>query len=148
MNVTNVKLKVLEDKGKMRAIGSITLDDAFVVTGVCVFEGPNGLFVSLPSAKGSDGKYHDTSYPLSKELREEISREVMGEYSRARDLEKVIEVMEHGGSEMPFPDGPGTPEPIQNRTMKMSVQEKLKDAAEKVKTQTAKISEKVREASL
>ena len=152
MNVTNVKLKGLEDKGKLKAIGSITLDDAFVVTGVSVFEGPNGLFVALPSVKGSDGKYHDSAYPLSKELRDEISRTVMGEYRRERDRDQLIEMMEHGGGEkesnLPFPDEPETPEPIQDRTVKTSIQEKLKDATEKVKAQTAKISEKVREANL
>lgn len=152
MNVTNVKLKGLEDKGKLKATGSITLDDAFVVTGISVFEGPNGLFVSLPSVKGSDGKYRDTAYPLSKELRDEINREVMSEYRRERDLDQVIEMMELSGNEkkndLPFPDGPGTPEQRQDKTMKTSVKEKLKDATEKVKAQTVKISEKVREANL
>ena len=152
MNVTNVKLKGLEDKGKLKAIGSITLDDAFVVTGVSVFEGPNGLFVALPSVKGSDGKYHDSAYPLSKELRDEISRTVMGEYRREHDRDQVIEMMEHGGGEngndLPFPDEPAASEPVQDRTVKTSIQEKLKDATEKVKAQTAKISEKVREANL
>ena len=152
MNVTDVKLITFEDRGKLKATGSITLDDAFVVTGIGVFEGPNGLFVSFPSVKGRDGEYHNSAYPLSKELREEITREVMSEYRRERDRDQVIERMELGGNEkgndLPFPEGPRTPESRKGRTMKTSVQEKLKNAAEKVKAQTVKISEKVREESL
>ena len=152
MNVTDVRLKGMEDKGKLKAVGSITLDDSFVVTGVSVIEGSKGLFVSLPSVKGNDGKYHDTAYPLSKELRDVIHHAVISEYQKSRDLDRIIETVELGIREQSF-DEPFTiafkePEPKPDKAEKTSIKDKLKNAAEKVSAQTAKNNEKVKEASL
>ena len=149
MKVTDVRLKGMEDKGKLKAIGSITRDDAFVVTGVSVIEGSKGLFVSLPSIKGNDEKYHDTVFPLSKELRDDIRHSVMNEYQKTQDLDRIIETVELGIREEsfdePFSIGFKEPEPKAEKT---SIKDKLKNAAEKVSAQTTKNNEKVKEASL
>lgn len=74
----------LTDKGNTMAMASITLDDAFVVSGLKVMNGSKGLFVDMPSQKGTDKdgnvKYYDTAFPLSKELRGEINRVVLDAY--------------------------------------------------------------------
>lgn len=74
----------LMDKGSTKALASITLDDAFVVSGLKVMNGSNGLFVNMPSQKGTDNdgnvKYYDTAFPLNKELRGEINNVVLDAY--------------------------------------------------------------------
>ncbi len=74
----------LMEKGNTMAMASITLDDAFVVSGLKVMNGSKGLFVDMPSAKGKDQngnvKYYDTAFPLSKELRGDISKTVLDAY--------------------------------------------------------------------
>lgn len=74
----------LTDKGNTMAMASITLDDAFVVSGLKVMNGSKGLFVDMPSQKGTDKdgnvKYYDTAFPLSKELRGDINRVVLDAY--------------------------------------------------------------------
>lgn len=152
MKVTDVRLKMLEDKGKLKASCSITLDDAFVVSGVSVIEGSKGLFVSLPSVKGNDDKYHDTAYPLSKELRDDINKAVMGEYQKSLDLDRIIETVEINNGK-PDPDRPFTigfedaPKEV-SKPEKISIKDKLKNAAERVSSQAVKNNEKVKEASL
>lgn len=152
MKVTDVRLKKLEDKGKLKASGSITLDDAFVVSGVSVIEGSKGLFVSLPSVKGNDDKYHDTAYPLSKELRDDINKAVMDEYMKEKELDRLIETVELNNGH-PDPDRPFTigfedmPKEV-SKPEKTSIKDKLKNAAERVSSQAVKNSEKVKEASL
>ena len=152
MKITDVRLKGMEDKGKLKAIGSITLDDSFVVSGVSVVEGSKGLFVSMPSVKGNDDKYHDTAYPLSKELRDEIHHAVMNEYQKSRDLDRIIETVELGINEQsydaPFSIGFEQPKAVQEKPEKTSIKDKLKNAAEKVSAQTVKNNEKTKEASL
>lgn len=152
MKITDVRLKGMEDKGKLKAIGSITLDDAFVVSGVSVVEGSKGLFVSMPSVKGNDDKYHDTAYPLSKELRDEIHHAVMNEYQKSRDLDRIIETVELGIREealdAPFAIGFEQPKPAPEKAEKTSIKDKLKNAAEKVSAQASKNNEKAKEASL
>lgn len=82
MNITAKVNKIKEPKGNTQAFASITLDDSFVVGGLAVVKGEKGLFVSMPSKKNEkDGKYYDTCYPLSKELRQEISNVVLEVYN-------------------------------------------------------------------
>ena len=152
MKVTDVRLKALEDKGKLKAAGSITLDDAFVVSGVSVIEGSKGLFVSLPSVKGNDDKYHDTAYPLSKELRDEINKAVLDEYQKSMDLDRIIETVEIK-KDLPDPDRPFAirfeDQPKEAaKPEKTSIKDKLKNATEKVSGQAIKNNEKIKEASL
>lgn len=65
----------------LKGFASITLDGAFVVGGLSIREGHNGLFVSMPQRKGKDGKYVDESFPLSRELREQINKAVLDKYN-------------------------------------------------------------------
>ena len=72
--------------GNRLAPASITLDNAFVVRGLSVMNGSKGIFVNMPSQKGVDAegntKYFDTAFPLSKELRAELSNVVIGAYQQ------------------------------------------------------------------
>lgn len=79
------------NKGGKLASASITLDDAFVVRNLSVMTGANGIFVSMPSQRGVDKNgreaFYDTAFPLSKELRHEISKVVLDAYTeKLREL--------------------------------------------------------------
>jgi stage V sporulation protein G len=67
----------------MKAIVSITFDDAFVVHDVKVVEGNNGLFVAMPSRKMPDGEFRDIAHPISSEAREIIQTAVLKAYEEA-----------------------------------------------------------------
>lgn len=75
---------VNSDKTSKLAYASITLDDAFVVHGLSIINGREGLFVSMlqQSYVDSEGekKYSDTAFPLSKDLRDSISSVVIKAY--------------------------------------------------------------------
>lgn len=75
---------VNSDKTSKLAYASITLDDAFVVHGLSIINGREGLFVSMPQQSYIDSegekKYSDTAFPLSKDLRDSISSVVIKAY--------------------------------------------------------------------
>jgi stage V sporulation protein G len=81
MNITEIKLRKMDNDSKMKAIGSITLDDCFVVTGIKVIEGSKGLFISMPNRKTPEGDYKDVCFPLSAEYRQYITDEVLAKYN-------------------------------------------------------------------
>lgn len=88
----NIRLYESQNSRKL-ATASITLDDAFVVTGLSVVSGANGLFVNFPSQKGVDKdgnvKYYDTAFPLSKGLRQDINNVVLDAYqAKLNELSK------------------------------------------------------------
>ncbi len=59
------------------------MDDCFAVKNIRVVEGKNGLFVSMPSYKGTDGEYHDLCFPTTPELRKQLNTAVAEAYKQA-----------------------------------------------------------------
>ena len=80
MNITEVKIFRLNGNGSTKAMASITIDECFVVTGLKVMEGRNGLFVSMPSRKTKDGEYKDICFPIDRDTRATIQDMVLREY--------------------------------------------------------------------
>ena len=83
MNVTDVRVRKINQDGKMKAIVSVTLDDAFVIHDVKVVEGQNGLFVAMPSRKTPEGDYRDIAHPITTNAREVIQTAVLDAYQSA-----------------------------------------------------------------
>ncbi len=72
--------------GKVRAFFDLTTTEGFTMKGFKIIEGINGLFVSPPSQKGSDGEYYDTIWMESKELRDSVNKLALDSYgSQAND---------------------------------------------------------------
>lgn len=83
MIVTDVRVRKVMLEGKMKAIVSVTLEDAFVVHDVKVVEGNNGLFVAMPSRKMPDGEFRDIAHPINSNTREIIQSAVLQAYEEA-----------------------------------------------------------------
>ncbi|MCL1975132.1 MAG: septation regulator SpoVG [Firmicutes bacterium] len=90
MIVTDVRMRKLLSEGKMKAIVSITLDNAFVVHDVKVVDGQNGLFVAMPSRKTPTGEFRDIAHPISQEARDTIQKKVLEAYQLALAEEEMI----------------------------------------------------------
>ena len=86
MKVTDVRLRKIETDGRMKALVSITLDDAFVVHDLRVIEGNSGLFVAMPSKRTPDGEFRDITHPINSEMRQEIQEAVMKVYDETDEV--------------------------------------------------------------
>jgi len=71
----------LEGESKLKAFADISVSGV-VVKGLSVVDGSKGLFVSMPRHQGKDGKWYDTVYPSTKELREQLSQLVLTAYKQ------------------------------------------------------------------
>ena len=80
VNITDVRVRKVNTAGKMRAIASITFDDAFVVRDIRVIEGHKGLFVAMPSRKTPDGQFRDIAHPVTQEARDTIEEAIISVY--------------------------------------------------------------------
>jgi stage V sporulation protein G len=69
-----------EPKGNTLAFASVALDDLAAIRGIRVVDSAKGLFVTMPQSQDNTGIYHDVAFPLTKELRQEISDAVLGEF--------------------------------------------------------------------
>ncbi|MDE6728741.1 MAG: SpoVG family protein [Oscillospiraceae bacterium] len=73
-------MTILGDDSSAKAYASVTINDEFVIKNVKVFEGKNGLFVTMPSRK-SGNEYSDVVFPISKEAREQFINTVIDCYN-------------------------------------------------------------------
>jgi stage V sporulation protein G len=81
MEITEVRIfPVHEDK--LKAYVTITLDRCFVVRGLKVINGTDGLFVAMPAKRRKDGTFKDIAHPLNTETRERMERVILSEYDR------------------------------------------------------------------
>lgn len=83
MNITDVRVRKINDEGKMKAVVSITFDDEFVVHDIKIIDGQNGLFIAMPSRKMGEGDFRDIAHPLVSETRNKIKEAIFVEYEKA-----------------------------------------------------------------
>ena len=83
MEITSIIIRRISLESKMKAIVSITFDNAFVVHDVKVIEGANGLFIAMPSRRTQEGDFKDIVHPINSEFREELSSAVLEKYQAA-----------------------------------------------------------------
>ena len=69
MEITDIRMNLLDNAGGVKAIGSFSLDNSFAVRGMRVMEDKKGRnFVAFPSRERANGDYEDIAFPLSKEF--------------------------------------------------------------------------------
>ena len=85
--------------GKLRAFFDVETQEGFVMKGFKLVEGINGLFVGMPSQKGSDEEYHDTIWVESKEIREELNALAISKYQESDAMSQPPEQEETFNSE-------------------------------------------------
>lgn len=80
MEVTNVRIKLIPQGGRLKAVGSVTLKEAFVVHDIRVLEGETGMFVAMPSKKMPNGMFRDVAHPINSDMRAMIDKAVIKSY--------------------------------------------------------------------
>ena len=70
----------LDTDSKLKAFADVSFS-GMVIKGFSVVDGEKGLFVSMPRHQGKDGKWYNTVYPATKELKQELSDAVLEAYN-------------------------------------------------------------------
>ena len=71
-----------DGEGSLKAYCDLAIEDRFLIKGLRVVEGKNGLFVSMPRQQGKDGKWYDNVSALTKEMKVEVGRVVLEAYQQ------------------------------------------------------------------
>lgn len=87
MQITDIRIRKIAKEGKMKAVVSVTFDNAFVVHDIKVIDGEKGLFIAMPSRKASDGEYRDIAHPINSGTRERIQSTILARYQQALEEE-------------------------------------------------------------
>ena len=75
------RIHLLEGDSPTKAFCDLLMLDTFLVKGLRIVQGKDGLFVSMPRQQGRDGKWYDTFFPVSREMRKGLQELVLESYS-------------------------------------------------------------------
>ena len=94
MDVTDVRIRKIDDEGKMKAVASVTFDGEFVIHDIKVIDGRNGLFIAMPSKKMGEGDFRDIAHPLTSETRNKIKEAILDAYDNIDEEDEQPEQKE------------------------------------------------------
>ena len=89
MQITDIRVRKINAEGRMKAVVSVTFDDAFVVHDIKVIEGQDKLFIAMPSRKTPEGDFKDIAHPINAETREILHSSILKKYQEI--LEEIAE---------------------------------------------------------
>lgn len=82
MEITDIQFRQLYSTGRLRALVSVTFDRTFAVHDIKIIDGPDRLFLAMPSRRMPDGRYRDIVHPIGSQLRHELEDKILSEYYR------------------------------------------------------------------
>lgn len=80
MNITDIRIRRTYQDTRLRALVSITVDGDLAVHDIKVIEGPERLFVAMPSRKDDHGAFRDIVHPISSEARNVVEHHILTAY--------------------------------------------------------------------
>lgn len=80
MQITDIKIRKFFEEGPMKAVVSVTFDDALAVHDIKVIYARDRYFIVMPSRKNADGTYRDIVHPINADFRGELENAVIDAY--------------------------------------------------------------------
>ncbi len=85
MEIKNINIRKVKAEGNLKAVASVNFDDLFVVHGLRLVQGKDGLFLSFPAVIKKDGKYLDIAHPIDSGFRDTLTSEIIKAYENIQD---------------------------------------------------------------
>ena len=81
MQITDIKIRKFFDEGPMKAVVSVTFDEALAVHDIKIIYARDRYFIVMPSRKNPDGTYRDIVHPINAAFRAELEEAVIDAYN-------------------------------------------------------------------
>ena len=81
MQITDIKIRKFFEDGPMKAVVSVTFDEALAVHDIKVIYARDRYFIVMPSRKNPDGTYRDIVHPINAAFRAELEEAVIDAYN-------------------------------------------------------------------
>ena len=80
MEISDIKIRKTMHDGRLRAVVSVTLDNAVAIHDIKVVQGDDRLFVAMPSRREEHGVYRDIINPISTNARSALENSIIEAY--------------------------------------------------------------------
>lgn len=91
MQITDIRIRKINLDSKMKAVVSVTFDNALVIHDIKVIEGADKLFIAMPSRKTPEGEFKDIAHPINMDMRDSLEKNILQKYHSALITEEVGE---------------------------------------------------------
>ena len=79
MKITDIRITPV-NQDRLKAYVSIVFDHCFLVKDIKVIQGPERLFLSMPSRRLPDGTFKDIAHPINQETRRMLEDFILERY--------------------------------------------------------------------
>ena len=91
MEITDIRIRRMNSDGKMKAVLSVTFDDALVIHDIKVIEGQEKMFIAMPSRKTPEGEFKDIAHPINAQMRDLLQKSIIEKFETMASEENVEE---------------------------------------------------------
>lgn len=81
MEISDIKIRKTMNDGRLRAVVSITIDNAIAIHDIKLVQGDERLFVAMPSRREDSGAFRDIIHPISADVREKLEKKILAAYN-------------------------------------------------------------------
>ena len=89
MNITDIRVRRTYQDTRLKALVSVTIDQDLAVHDIKVIEGPERLFVAMPSRKDDNGVFRDICHPITPQARATLENAILLAYHEYLDRAKA-----------------------------------------------------------
>ncbi len=80
MNISDVRIRKTYDDPRLKALVSVTINGDLAVHDIKIIEGPERLFVAMPSRKDENGTFRDIAHPITPGARKTLEDAILERY--------------------------------------------------------------------
>ena len=80
MNITDIRVRRTYQDTRLKALVSVTIDHDLAVHDIKVIEGPERLFVAMPSRKDDNSVFRDICHPITPQARATLEGAILTAY--------------------------------------------------------------------
>ena len=80
MEITDIRIRKLYDESRLKALVSVTLEQELAIHDIKIIQGPQRLFVAMPSRKDENGLFRDIIHPITQDMRMQLEEAILREY--------------------------------------------------------------------
>lgn len=80
MHISDIRIRKTYKESRLCALVSITVDQDLAVHDIKIIEGPDRLFVAMPSRKDESGIFRDIVHPITSDARKTIEDTILAAY--------------------------------------------------------------------
>ena len=105
MNITDIRIRKIYHDARLKALVSVTIDGDLAVHDIKVIEGPERLFVAMPSRKDENGTFRDIAPPIPSTARQALEGAILAQYAQYMEglAAQAESIPPPGDADMPLP---------------------------------------------